>query len=411
MFNAAFGPVQDSRRGRPAGQTIGPMKLTMKIAMAVAADLCVVLGLTAVAATIAATPAHAAASTGAGYVWANNSTSASYTPSASYNFNSTDPLDAINSITRTVDAVGPRYTVRFPDLGLLGGTVHVTGYGASSTSCQVQSWGPSGDDQLVHVRCFNDAGTAVNSQFTVAYTNVEDSEDGVLGYAWANNSAATLHTPYVPTSTYQANSAGGTNTVTRVSTGVYSVHMPGLGNPSSSHVQVTPYGSTAARCVTPGWGYNAAGNAQDATVRCYSMAGAPVNTRFTVTIAAQTNILGLGNCCDPAGIPSAYALVFTPVVNGEFDIWQPREFATFPFGAPVGNRLGVGAYTVNWYPYVPHDRGNVQVTAYSGTAVNCKVVFWSNAGGIRVQCYDTDGDPVDSTFTLAFTGPYTIAIP
>lgn len=383
---------------------MGAMKRILPIALLITA---VAAGLT----SVAVAPAHAAGSVGAGYVWADNPTSAFYTPNAGYNFNSTDPNDAVNTISRTEDATGPLYTVRFPDLGLTGGTVRVTAYGSGSVACQVQSWAPLGDDQLVLVRCFNNAGTAVNSRFTVAYTNVESPADGELAYVWANNATATLHTPYTPNLTYQASSGGANITITRSATGVYSVHMPGIGNPATTHVQVTPYGSTPARCVTPGWGYNMAGNAQDATVRCYSMNGAAMDSRFTLTLAAETNILGLENCCDPDGHSSAYALVFTPEVNGGFDIWEPKEFTSNPFAVGVGNRFGVGRYSVSWYPHISHGPGNVQVTAYSGQAANCKVVSWSNAGGINVNCYDTDGNAADAWFTLAFTGPYQVIVP
>jgi len=377
------------------------MKRTLMIVSAV------VLGLT----TVLATPAQAAPATGAGYVWADDSTAALYTPSAAYNFNSTDPFNAVNTAGRTEDGIGPLYTIRFPGLGLTGGTVQVTAYGSGSVACQVQSWSPLGDDQLVRVRCFNNAGTAVNARFTVAYTNIESPEDGELAYVWANNATATLHTPYTPNLTYQANSAGGVNTVTRISTGVYSVHMPGLGNPATTHVQVTPYGTEPARCVTPGWGYNLAGNAQDATVRCYSFDGDPMDTRFTLTLAAQTNILGLGNCCDPDGNSAAYALVTPPEVNGDFEIWAPREFSTSPFATPVGHRFGVGRYSVSWQPHISHGPGNVQVTAYSGQAGHCKVFYWNNADGINVNCFDTNGSATDAWFTLAFTGSYLVFVP
>ena len=368
------------------------------------------IGLLIGAGLVIVAPAHAAGTTGAGYVWANDSTAAFYTPSASFNFNSTDPFDTVNTISRTVDGIGPLYTVRFPDLGLSGGTVRVTAYGSGSVSCQVQGWTPVGDDQLVLVRCFDNAGNAVNSRFTAAYTNVESPADGELAYVWANNPTATLHTPYTPSLTYQANSGGSNITITRSATGLYSVHMPGIGNPDTTHVQVTPYGSTPARCVTPGWGYNVAGNAQDATVKCFSMDGDPMDARFTLTLAAETNILGLSNCCDPDGNASAYALVFTPEVNGEFEIWEPSEFTSNPFATGVGNRLGVGRYTVSWYPHISHGAGNVQVTAYSGSAANCKVVFWTNTSGINVNCFDADGDAADAWFTLAFTGPYQVIV-
>jgi hypothetical protein len=123
-----FSPVQDRPCGPAGYPTLGGMKRTLLITVVAA------LGL----ATVAAAPAYAAPITGAGYVWANDSTAAFYTPTASYNFNSTDPFDTVNTVSRTEDGIGPLYTVRFPGLGLVGGTVQVTAYGSGSVACQAQ---------------------------------------------------------------------------------------------------------------------------------------------------------------------------------------------------------------------------------------------------------------------------------
>ena len=98
-----------------------------------------------------------------GYVWANSATAASYTPSSIYAYNS-----AGGPITITHGAVGV-YTVTFSGLGSPrpGGHVQVTAYGATSDTAKVASWSSAGSDFRVNVRCFNHAGSPVDTLYTV----------------------------------------------------------------------------------------------------------------------------------------------------------------------------------------------------------------------------------------------------
>lgn len=99
-----------------------------------------------------------------GYVWANNPTSASYTPSTTYSHNSSG-----GTITITRSSIG-RYAVRFAGLGgsgTAGGHVQVTAYGGGSETAKVANWGSSGTDFIVNVRCFNSSGTPVDTRYTV----------------------------------------------------------------------------------------------------------------------------------------------------------------------------------------------------------------------------------------------------
>ena len=102
-----------------------------------------------------------------GYVWANNPAAASYTPSVAYSHNSAgSPI----SITRA--GVGS-YRVSFADLGggrSFGGNVQVSGYGSGSDMCKVASWGASGSNFDVNVRCFNAGGAPTNASYTVLVT-------------------------------------------------------------------------------------------------------------------------------------------------------------------------------------------------------------------------------------------------
>ena len=99
-----------------------------------------------------------------GYVWADNPTSAGYTPSATYSFN---PSGGATSITRS--GVGT-YAVQFSGLGggsSSGGNVQVTAYGGGSETCKVVSWGSGGASFVANVRCFNSAGSSVDTRYSI----------------------------------------------------------------------------------------------------------------------------------------------------------------------------------------------------------------------------------------------------
>lgn len=360
----------------------------------------------AAAIVLPSSPAQAAV-TGAGFVWLDDATPPTpYTPPWPFNYNSTDTNDPINTVVRSVDATGPLYTIAFPNLGLLGGTAHVTAYGSGTVACQVQSWSPSGSAQHVRVRCFNAAGTAVNSRFSVTFTNRTSPVSGELGYLWANNSGAAS---YTPTLAYQANSSGANNTITRVGTGVYSVHLPGLGV-HGGHVQVTPYGSTPRRCVVSGWGNNA--GTQDITVRCFNYAGSAADAQFTLTHVHETNILGLKLCCSDDGHETAYAWAHGHTAAAPYTPSSTYEFSSMsPFATPTATRIAQGRYAITWHPWIWQNWGNVQVTAYSGVSANCKVNYWNNDDGIRVDCYNSGGSLTDTMFNVTFTGTWTLKVP
>jgi hypothetical protein len=91
------------------------------------------------------------------YLWADQPTSASYTPSTTYSFNRTG---GPNKVTRS----GPgSYTVtcgKVPSLsGPRGGHVQVTAYGSANTLCNVTGWG--GTPLQAGVQCRSLVGGAL----------------------------------------------------------------------------------------------------------------------------------------------------------------------------------------------------------------------------------------------------------
>lgn len=158
-----------------------------------------------------------------GYVWANNAASASYTPSSTYQANSSG---AINTITSSATGT---YSVRLPGLGIARGDVQVTAYGSGSERCKVTGWGPSGTSQVIGVKCFTAAGAAADTAYTLTFidrvnligVSVCCSPDGnPSAYAWANQPAAAS---YTPAPAYQfADFVGNNGTITRSGVGAYS---------------------------------------------------------------------------------------------------------------------------------------------------------------------------------------------
>lgn len=102
-----------------------------------------------------------------GFAWANDPSSASYTPSATYAYNS-----ANMPITATRIGVG-QYRMTFSGLGghgVAGANVQVTAYGPLSNACKVQSWSSGGADFVAAVRCFRPNGALVDDRYTILVT-------------------------------------------------------------------------------------------------------------------------------------------------------------------------------------------------------------------------------------------------
>jgi hypothetical protein len=99
-----------------------------------------------------------------GFVWANMSTSAAYTPAAAFSFNS-----AGGPNTAGQNATG-EYEVNWPGLERIGGSTAetnlVTAYGPDAVYCQVRVWG---DVDQVLVDCYAPNGAAADAQFTAIW--------------------------------------------------------------------------------------------------------------------------------------------------------------------------------------------------------------------------------------------------
>jgi V8-like Glu-specific endopeptidase len=169
-----------------------------------------------------------------------------------------------------------------------GGTVQVTAHGATSAHCKVASWGASGTDVNVSVRCFDAAGAPVDAPFSLFYSPTRASGGLAGGHAWADQPATAAYSPSADYEYISINSNAAHVSATRSGTGVYALSYPELASTGSSAL-VTAYGTTPDYCKVASW----LGDEDNTTVnvRCFNAAGAPVDSRFVSNYATDQLLL------------------------------------------------------------------------------------------------------------------------
>jgi hypothetical protein len=222
-----------------------------------------------------------AASRSFAYLFADQASAASYTPDLQHQFNSSS---RVNTITRTATGA---YSVLLPGLASPGGTVKVTAHSASGDSCNAASWAGAGADEVVDVRCFDTTGAPVDDRFTLVYADAGSivADSAASGYLLASRPSTASYTP-----TPQFDSTGGSSTVTRTATGLYTVTLPGLGSlpvtADAGIVHVTAASTTGNRCQVVDWSSGLSLPASPIPllvhVACQTPAGAAADTKFVL---------------------------------------------------------------------------------------------------------------------------------
>jgi Ca2+-binding RTX toxin-like protein len=199
------------------------------------------------------------------------------------------------------------------------------------------------------------------------------AEDGFL---WHGNGTSGTTYPGDGSSTWRYNPTGEDITVTRTGTGLYTVTVSASNQ--SFIPTVTAYTDAANHCKVGNFGFPSTA----VTVRCYDSSGALVDEEFTMrwTTTAEDATLfvaadGVFICC-----------------------------GTNPWGAPASvTKVATGSYQVT-VPGGPNfERGHVQATAYGLDASHCKIGSVEDLTA-TVNCYESDGDPIDSSFTFLRIG-------
>jgi len=303
---------------------------------------------------------------------------------------SVSPVSSFNSAggTNTVTILGTGlFEVVFPGLGNgLNSNVQVNAYETNGHPhiCTSQSWGASnGTDVIAYVGCFDFYGNPYSADFSIFYQARHAAPGGWLGFLWANQPTSAS---YTPDSNWNYNSRGGTNTVTRSGTGVYTATFPGLrggGNP-----QVTAYsfyGGAAAHCEISSW--TAKGTPTEVGVLCFDGRGNPADEYFSLSYNRS-------------------ALESEGATNGVFGYaYMPRSSSYTPrfyyseYGGlyPTAQRQRVSGFPL--YSFVVSNPNNNNISPILGmvTAVGtggeyCEVEGYDDVGGLgyfdmNLACY------------------------
>ena len=173
----------------------------------------------------------------------------------------------------------------------------------------------------------------------------------------------------------------GAVTVVPDSTGDYSVLFSGLSITAADDVQVTAY-NTTGYCMDESWAKTGTNTIQ-ARVACFTAAGVPANSYFTLLYVARSGNIGNAN----VGLAFLYddnpdSLNYTPT----------NQYNSSGLTSSI-MRSSAGSYTVT-VPGLTKLGRHVQVTAVGDGAARCKTGGWSagpSGTTINVLCFDAAG--------------------
>ncbi|MFI7453819.1 hypothetical protein ACIBQX_40455 [Nonomuraea sp. NPDC049714] len=209
------------------------------------------------------------------YVWADQPSATTYTPSSAHQFNST-------GATNTVNRVGPGYySVHLPGMKDAVGYLQVTAQNTTAGRCKAHSQGPSQDSDamVVAIFCTNLNGSMTDTAFTFSYSRNAGFTD-TLPAAYALPNQIDAVTPYAPT--HRFNSTGATNTATRLAPGIYRLATPNMPL-DGGHVQAVAYGpggdGFSNYCKVMFWTPDYMPGS-GLYVACFTVDGAPANGSF-----------------------------------------------------------------------------------------------------------------------------------
>ncbi len=320
----------------------------------------------------------AAAMGGWGYVWAKNPTTATYSPASTLQANSSlSP----NTISRTATGT---YTVTFPKLGSgFIGNAQVRATSANTNRCKLATLGQAGTSARIGVRCYTPAGVLIDNEFIASFQVNEARSSNKAGYLLDLSPTSASETPTV---NIQANSTGGTNTVSRINTGLYSATFPGFTG-TAGVPQVTTQATNGNTCQILSW------SGTSVNVICWDAAGEQADTAFSVAFDHLSVFTGRRGAVLYADQPTN-TTAYTPA-----NAWRSSA------GTTTSVKLSTGTYDVV-LGSLPVGNAFPMVTAASmAGSVTCHPQTVSTGVGgatVRVKCANASGSPVDSKFTLSY---------
>ena len=330
------------------------------------------------------------------FAWANQESTAVYTPSPLYSYNR-----AGGGIQVQRSGVGI-YQVVFEGMNTLwnvDGNAQVSAYGSGfidDAHCTTTGWGAD----HVDVRCFDNTGSLADSQFNVLLAKPMPIREGVA-YVRADQPTTAS---YQPPAEQVRNPGGGATTISRLSPGRYSVTFAGFGGPQSPSpgsggtVQVTSMSAASARCRVSSWSYSS-GNAR---VQCLDTAGSPADAPFSLLWMLPDE-----------RFDRDISYAWSNVLATSFFEPSPLYASNPADGAIWGSWSTTGRYVIEFdelSTLAGVTGGHVQVTAYGGGSQRCEIRNWSSEANF-VDCFDTAGSPANGQFTLLRLDPTAVPEP
>ena len=237
------------------------------------------------------------------------------------------------------------------------------------------------------------AGCGTDAADEPAQSTAQALVNGDTAFAWAQQSTGSFDA----SSSRSFNSRGGTNHITQLGTGRYRVDFPGIPATGGGDFHVSAYGGTAGRCNLSSW--NTTSAPVQAYVNCYTLAGAPANSQFSVVFQRRSGV---------RGPDAAYAWSDQPTSPNFIPALAYQWNST---GSTVTvTRESVGQYLVTFPGQDPEIatflHGGWEVTQVGGSAlVECEPALGEAPGGgiinTHVLCMDVNNAGVDSLFTVA----------
>lgn len=380
-----------------------------------------------------------------GYLWADQPTAASYTPSTYFSFNASHPDPTITRL-----GVG-RYEVTFPGLWPNLGLTHaqVTSYrpqAAGLVRSRVESVVGIPTGVVVGVQCRDVGGGLVDAMFVLA-CNVD-----ALVVAPERGSGAFVHADQPTTASYvpmgHSNGADGPRNaehVYRLGIGYYRVHLPSVVSSASSTALVSASSAGDSYASVQNWSANPTVGT-DVYVRTYNSSGMATDAGFwlsyltnhpTEDVAWEFFQPNAGNpvlqrgyygystsgmlpqAFRSASVPHVYQVIFHGVkpANGVVHVtpYYGIHFATIedvvmgPYGMEVWvatyNRNGAGAptapFAIEYRSYGANARREAYLYADQPTTTSYTVDPSTSWNGTR-------GTP---TIVRAATGAYAVTLP
>ncbi len=297
-------------------------------------------------------------------------------------------------------------TVVLPAGILLGDTVQATAVATDASGKTVNrpvTWRSSNPGGVPVDTLGRVIGKVLGAQATI-FADVENKEgsttvsvgdDQRFGFALADQPSAAGS--YSPDSAYRYTSSGGPISVTRDSSGSYSVRFAGLGRGPGQrdNVQVTSYGGAAMYCKPAGW--DGTGPDLVVQVRCWSAATAVLaDSRFTVLV--------VGAQAFGPSTPVGFALSFADTGAVLLDTSVTARNSTS--GHVEVGRVAAGSYSVAFPGLGQASVGGpvaIQVVPVGQGQRRCGVLAVDrspSASGIGVYCVRPAGVMDDSPFSV-----------